>query len=826
VEKRFALFLVLSALILFGHLTLQSMLARRRVDQQGPAEARRLDREKPAAKEKEAPTAKSKPDEKAPAPTQPSPDDATIGPEQPGAPKSKSQTASRSAIPAQRATLGSMAPNSPYRLLVTLNNQGAAVERIELVQRTESGKLRFLELEQEGGYLGYLALTSNPDGIGCRVNVVGPGTPAATAKPKRAGDDPGLRTGDIILRVGRTEVRTADDVDRFLATTKPGQTIELAVLRAASEGKSAEIAFSVVLEQRPLSIVRPEANPDSPLLKRDPFSLLFTLESIDGTSVLRDAEEIAGLPSLRTANWEMVEVKDRGQGPAVEFRYLLTENDLKQAGANGSLRLVKRYRLAPTPKESLSDPTHRSYHLTLEVEIQNLGPQDTQVAYRLDGPNGLPLEGWWYSTKIHPEWFATAGARDVIWNAPAGGFGLIGASEIYSKAKEAEENGQAVNIPLFPDIQPLDFVGVDTQYFAVALIPETAASRAPDWKQALALAAGEVGVKEKGRIRTTNATFRLISPAQKIAAGKSLVQNFTLFAGPKQPKLLERYHLSRAIYYGWFGDIASFLAHVLHFFARIPLVNYGLAIILLTALVRSCMIPLSRKAAKNAQMMQELAPEMKRIAEKYKNDMQKRGEAQRELFAKHNYNPFGGCLLMFLQLPIFIGLYRALSVDIELRQAPLIEGLPWCSNLAGPDMLWNWKPYLFGFLADETGWLGPYFNVLPIITIILFIVQQKMFMPPATDEQTRMQQQMMKYMMIFMGVLFYKVPSGLCIYFIASSLWGLAERKMLPPVGKKTDQAAPVKAKKPSLAQRLVAKLSQNGDTARTRSKRRPQRRA
>jgi YidC/Oxa1 family membrane protein insertase len=231
--------------------------------------------------------------------------------------------------------------------------------------------------------------------------------------------------------------------------------------------------------------------------------------------------------------------------------------------------------------------------------------------------------------------------------------------------------------------------------------------------------------------------------------------------------------------------IAKPLSWVLHFFASIPLVNYGLAIILLTVLVRSAMTPLSRKAAKNAQMMQELAPEMKRIAEKYKNDMEKRAAAQRELFAKHNYNPFGGCLLMFIQLPIFIGLYRSLSVDIELLQAPLIPGLPWCSNLAGPDMLWNWESYLPAFLADPgTGWLGPYLNVLPIITIVLFLLQQKMFMPPATDEQTRMQQQMMKFMMIFMGVLFFRVPSGLCVYFIASSLWGIAERKLLPQPGK------------------------------------------
>jgi len=76
--------------------------------------------------------------------------------------------------------------------------------------------------------------------------------------------------------------------------------------------------------------------------------------------------------------------------------------------------------------------------------------------------------------------------------------------------------------------------------------------------------------------------------------------------------------------------------------------------------------------------------------------------------------------------------------------------------------------------------LGPYFNLLPILTVILMTLQQKMFMPPPADEQAAMQQKIMQYMMIFMGVMFYKVGSGLCIYFIASSLWGLVERRFLP----------------------------------------------
>ena len=201
---------------------------------------------------------------------------------------------------------------------------------------------------------------------------------------------------------------------------------------------------------------------------------------------------------------------------------------------------------------------------------------------------------------------------------------------------------------------------------------------------------------------------------------------------------------------------------------------------MLTVLVRSIMIPISRKAAINAQMMQALQPKMKEIADKYKDNMEKRSQAQRDLFKRHNYNPFGGCLLMFFQLPIFIGLYRGLSVDIALRDQPLLPGMGWCSNLAAPDQLFYWGDWMPQFLGSETGFLGPYFNLLPMFTIVLFLMQQKLFTPPPTDDQQRMMQKMMTFMMFFMGILFFKVPSALCLYFITSSLWGIIERKMLP----------------------------------------------
>ena len=125
-------------------------------------------------------------------------------------------------------------------------------------------------------------------------------------------------------------------------------------------------------------------------------------------------------------------------------------------------------------------------------------------------------------------------------------------------------------------------------------------------------------------------------------------------------------------------------------------------------------------------------------------------------------------LPLFLQLPIFMGLYQALNHAVDLRMASFL----WIDNLAAPDALFR-MPFSLPMIGQE-------FNLLPLITTLLFYAQQKMFMPPPTNEQEAMQMKMMNFMMLFMGVMFYKVPAGLCVYFIASSLWGMAERKLLP----------------------------------------------
>jgi YidC/Oxa1 family membrane protein insertase len=312
---------------------------------------------------------------------------------------------------------------------------------------------------------------------------------------------------------------------------------------------------------------------------------------------------------------------------------------------------------------------------------------------------------------------------------------------------------------------------------------------------------------------TQDITVRAVSEPLELKPGEKVVHKYLLYNGPVKVRLLSyfsgdervdaalvaRYaddlHLSTLTDYrsaGWPGAIAqkifwtdiligcTRLMHWLLINLNFVVRNYGLSIILLTVMVRALMFPISRRQAQISMRMQELAPEMKKLQEKYKNDPQAKNQAVMELYRRHNVNPLGGCLPLLLQMPIFLGLYYALQESIFFRLAPFL----WMPNLAAPDMLLRWGeniPWISD--PDNQGsifYLGPFFNLLPVVAVGFMIAQQKMLTPPPADEQQALQQKLMKYMMIFFGVMFYKVAAGLCLYFIVSSLWGLAERKLLP----------------------------------------------
>ncbi len=635
-----------------------------------------------------------------------------------------------------RFTLGSLDPKDPARMLVTLTSRGAAVERIELSND------RFHDQEDRAGYLGHLATEATDDG--CRVTVVGPGTPAAIA---------GIHVGDVIVRVAGAATADPAALADVLSQTRPDRKVSIDVVRG-----DVATSVEVLLGRRPLEVMRPEfrgrpvVDPDSH--PHDPMSFLLSVEARDGRRRSEPLDEIAG-QALAAIDWHATLSAD---GRSVRFTRTLS----------GGLVASKEYRLA-TPTDG------PGYSLELVVGLES-PEKDTVVTYALDGPTGLPTEGWWYAQRVWHDFWSSLAVRDVALR-------FVGSeSALVSGLKTLDDTLERPAITVMPE-KPLSFAGVDALYFASALIPAIG-DGAPALAEVRSIAVGRP--TEPARKKLVNVTARIVSDNLEVGPGRPIRHRYTIFAGPKKPDLLREFGAPKArmddlVYYGWFGWVARpmiALLHGLHAVIR----NYGIAIILLTVLVRGAMFPISRKQAISSQKMQALQPEMKVINEKYKNDSEKRGRAVQELWRKHGVNPAAGCLPVFIQIPIFMGLYRALATDVELREAPLFtNAIRWCSNLAAPDMLWDWTGYLPGFLTSPEGWLGPFLNVFPLVTIGLFLWQQKLFMPPAMDEQQRMQQQVMNYMMWFMAVMFFKVPCGLCLYFIASSLWGIAERLLWLP---------------------------------------------
>ncbi len=668
-------------------------------------------------------------------------------------------------------TLGSADPASEYRMLVTFTSRGAAVARVELNEKRLASMSD--EPDFKGGYLGELGYNLDPTATGgCLVNVVGAGTPAQKA---------GILVGDRIVKVNGEEVQNAVDLTQKIRKFHPETKVTLTVNR-----NGAETNVEAVLAREPVSVIKPERETEETQSLADALngadanrennaSFLTTFYTFGDQSLskldmevkkqiakddfqLLDSflnQEIVGF-DMHSASWKV----EAQTADSVTFLYEMPIYGME---------VRKTYTLVKIADEKQKkDEASPTYHLTLNVTAKNVGTNDRTLAIQQDGPTGLLTEGYWFCSKAGRDW-GTPGIRDVM-------IGYEGSStpNVYSCSNIA---GGKWGKHILCSQKPLKYIGVDAQYFSSIMIPDLKESSLMI-ERFTALRMGNV---PKKWITKTNTSCRVISSVKTLKSGEEASQQFTVFVGPKRPELLSQYQLDNVVYYGWFSWIARILVGILHVFYAI-FGNYGIAILLLTVLVRVLMFPLSKKQILSSIVMQKIQPEIKKINDKYTDPME-RQRAQMELFKKYKYNPMSGCWVMLIQLPIFIALYRALLVDVELRQASLFtESIRFCSNLVAPDMFWCWKDLVPSWISSGYGifGLGPYFNLLPVLTIAIFIIQQKIMMPPALDEQAKMQQTMMKFMMVFMGFIFFKVPCGLCIYFIISSLWGLLERKFMP----------------------------------------------
>ena len=244
----------------------------------------------------------------------------------------------------------------------------------------------------------------------------------------------------------------------------------------------------------------------------------------------------------------------------------------------------------------------------------------------------------------------------------------------------------------------------------------------------LAGAAEKAGVAHEGDLLHCS----LQTPLLTLQAGERRQFDYLLFFGPKEPEQLKAagHNLDLAINFGWFDLLAKPLFHVLTFFYGY-LNNYGVAIILLTVILKLLFWPLTHKSYASMKAMQKLQPEMQKVREKFKNDKERLNKEMMELYKKHSVNPLGGCLPMLVQIPVFFALYKVLLDAIDLRHAPFML---WITDLSAKD---------------------PYY-ITPLLMGASMFVQQKM--TPTTADP--MQAKMFMFMPVVFTFLFLNFPSG------------------------------------------------------------------
>ena len=259
-------------------------------------------------------------------------------------------------------------------------------------------------------------------------------------------------------------------------------------------------------------------------------------------------------------------------------------------------------------------------------------------------------------------------------------------------------------------------------------------------------------------------TSDFIQQMDRLDPGKQAIYPFVFYLGPKSLKVLGTYDnsLKNAINFGFFNILAKPLLITMNYIHdMIP--NYGMAIILLTVLIKLLFWPLGTKSYKSMNKMKKVQPLMTELREKYKNDKQKMNKEVMALYKTYKVNPASGCLPMLVQMPIFFALYRMLYQAIELRHAPFFG---WINDLSAPDRLFE-----FGFSIPMMQ--QPY--GLPMLTLIMgasFFLQQKM--TPVSGDP--MQAKMMMMMPIFMTVLFINFPAGLVLYMFVNNIISMGQQ--------------------------------------------------
>ena len=285
--------------------------------------------------------------------------------------------------------------------------------------------------------------------------------------------------------------------------------------------------------------------------------------------------------------------------------------------------------------------------------------------------------------------------------------------------------------------EPINWAAVESNYFLFAAMPKAEGS----------LTNGKL----KGDV------FNLaVSSAVTFEPGQSKTIGCSYYMGPADRAMLSTMpnKLEQAVDFGWFHLIAEPLLYMLNWFYQY-VHNYGVAIILLTVLIKLIFWPLSQKSYKSMEQMKRIQPMIQKLREKHADDKERMNQEIMALYKTYKVNPAGGCLPMVVQIPVFFGLYKALLGSIELRHAPFIAHLPFT------DIVW---------LADLSA-MDPFY-ITPVIMGATMFIQQKMT-PTGGDP---LQAKIMLLMPVVFTFLFLSFPAGLVVYWLVNNVLSIAQQ--------------------------------------------------
>ena len=402
----------------------------------------------------------------------------------------------------------------------------------------------------------------------------------------------------------------------------------------------------------------------------------------------------------------------------------------------------------------------QDYHYNVTLDITNVTDRALQFEFSLRGAAGIGYE---------------KATRRPIRTA-------VGCQE--GRGKYDVEHVAPKDVPEDPN-KSADIVwaGTVNQYFVALTQPARAdwvASVATElvvdsdllagrgrWKDNPALPAD---LARRAALANSNVAAVMRSTVIRIEPGETRAFRYRMVAAPKLDAVLAQYEdgMTKALEFGIFPSLSRWLLATLNAFHwLIP--NYGVAILMLTVLVRIVLSPLTWKGQVSMHKMQLLGPKLSELRKKLGDDKQKMAQEQMRLFRSYGVHPMSGCWPMLLQMPVFLALFGTLSNAVELRHALFIPG--WVTDLSQPDTVANLPAFL-----PLIG--GMPVNILPIIMVTVSFISQRS-QPKPVDPQAQQQQKMMKWMPLFFAFILYRFASGLVLYWTASTSIGLLEQWLI-----------------------------------------------